>query len=87
MPTPALTPASTSFCTALSRWRGWAVDGSVLRQTSSSSVGIENVTETSARRAASTRTSMSRTIIGPRVMMPNGLRASASASRQARVRR
>jgi hypothetical protein len=87
MPTPVLMPASTSFETAFSLWRGWAVDGSVFRQTSSSSVGIEKVTETLARPAASTRTSMSRTIIGPRVMMLNGVRASASASMQARVSR
>ena len=46
MPTPALIPASTSLETARRRWRGWAVEGSVLRQTSSSSVGIEKVTET-----------------------------------------
>src|ERR671934_93864 len=62
-----------------------AVEGSVLRQTSSSRVGIEKVTETFARRDASARTSTSRTIIGPRVMMLNGFDASRSASRQARV--
>ncbi len=73
MPTPVLIPASTSFDTAFSLWRGWAVDGSVLRQTSSSRVGIEKVTETIARLAASTRTSMSRTIMGPRVMMREGV--------------
>ena len=44
MPTPALIPASTSVFSARSRWRGCAVAGSVLRQTSSSSVGIEKVT-------------------------------------------
>ena len=87
MPTPVLIPASTSFATARRRWRGWAVDGSVLRHTSSSSVGIENVTETLARRAASTSTSTSRTIIGPRVMMLNGVRASPRASMHARVSR
>ncbi len=75
MPTPALIPASVSALTALSRWRGCAVEGSVFRQTSSSSVGIENVTETLARLAASARTSMSRTIIGPRVMIENGCRS------------
>ena len=47
-----------------SRWRGGGVFGSVSRQILSSSVGTENVTETFAHRAASTRTSMSRTIIG-----------------------
>ena len=75
MPTLALTPASTSVRSARSRWRGGAVDGSVRRQTSSSSVGTEKVTETSARRAASCRTSRSRTIIGPRVMIENGFEA------------
>ena len=53
MPTDAFTPASTSCRSARSRCRGGAVDGSVVRQTSSSSVGMENVTETSARRDAS----------------------------------
>ena len=87
IPTLALMPASTSAFSARSRWRGWAVPGSVRRQTSSSSVGIENVTDTFARRAASARTSTSRTIIGPRVMMLNEFWASASASRQPRVNR
>ena len=87
IPTPTLIPASTSVFSAFSRWRGCAVDGSVFRQTSSSSVGIENVTETEARRAASTRTSTSRTIIGPRVMIENGFAASANASMQPRVSR
>ena len=61
--------------------------GSVVRQTSSSSVGTENVTETSARRAASASTSASRTISGPRVMIENGFARGASTSRQARVSR
>ena len=87
IPTDAFTPASTSVFSARSRWRGCAVDGSVFRHTSSSSVGMENVTETFARLAASARTSTSRTISGPRVMMLNELCASASASRQPRVRR
>ena len=39
MPTPALMPASTSVASARSRWRGGAVPGSVVRQTSWSSVG------------------------------------------------
>ena len=72
---------------ARSRWRGGAVPGSVRRQTSSSSVGTENVTETSARFAASASTSTSRTISGPRVISENGFAAAASASRQARVSR
>ncbi len=87
MPTEARTPASTSARSARSRWRGGAVPGSVVRQTSSSSVGTENVTETSARRAASASTSTSRTISGPRVMIENGLRTSRSTSMQARVSR
>ena len=87
MPTFALIPASTSVFRARSRWRGCAVPGSVRRQTSSSRVGIENVTDTDARRAASASTSASRTISGPRVMMPNGFEASRRASRQPRVRR
>ena len=76
MPTEARTPASTSTFSARSRCRGGAVPGSVGRQTSSSSVGTENVTETSARRAASTSTSTSRTISGPRVMIENGFAAA-----------
>jgi len=66
-------------------WRGGDVPGSVFRQTSSSSVGIEKLTDTFARDAASANTSTSRTIIGPRVTMWNGLRASPSASIHARV--
>ena len=87
MPTPARIPAPVSALTALSRWRGCAVEGSVFRQTSWSSVGIENVTETSARLAASVRTSMSRTIMGPRVMIENGVEARASSWMQPRVKR
>jgi hypothetical protein len=52
---------------------------------STSSVGIEKVTLTSARRAASHSTSRSRTIIGPRVMIENGFAASRRTSRQARL--
>ena len=48
---------------------------------------IEKVTETSARLAASVRTSMSRTISGPRVISENGFDASASTSRHPRVSR
>jgi hypothetical protein len=48
---------------------------------------MENVTDTDARRAASTSTSRSRTIIGPRVMIENGFAAAASSSTQARVSR
>ena len=75
MPTLALTPASTRVFRARSLWRGWAVPGSVFRQTSSSRVGTENVTDTSTRLAASASTSTSRTISGPRVMMLNGVPA------------
>ncbi len=74
MPTLARMPASTSRFSARSRWRGGDVPGSVVRQTSSSSVGTEKVTPTSARREASCRTSTSRTISGPRVISPNGVR-------------
>ena len=59
--------------------------GSVVRQISWSSVGTENVTVTSARPAASASTSMSRTIIGPRVMIENGVAARPSTSMHARV--
>jgi hypothetical protein len=52
----------------------------VSRQIVGSSVGIENVTATVARSLANRRTSTSRTIIGPRVMMPNGVREAPSAS-------
>jgi hypothetical protein len=85
--TPASMPASTRHRTARNRWRGGGVPGSVVRQTSSSRVGIEKLTEIFARDAASASTSTSRTIIGLRVMMWNGLRAPHSASRQARVSR
>ena len=87
MPTLAFTPAATSFEIASSRRRGCAVPGSVRRQTSSSSVGMLKVTLKAARRESSTRTSMSRTIIGPRVISPTGFAWSAKASRQARVSR
>ena len=87
MPTLARTPASTSVVSARRRCRGGAVPGSVVRQTSGSSVGTEKVTLTSARRAASWSTSTSRTISGPRVMIPNGLAARLSSSRHARVSR
>ena len=80
-------PASTSCESARSRCAGGAVEGSVRRHTSGSTVGTENVTDTSARRAASTSTSTSRTIIGPRVMIENGFAAPASTSRHARVSR
>jgi hypothetical protein len=59
----------------------------VRRQISRSIVGTENVTLTSVRCAAATSTSMSRTISGPRVMIPNGLAAAPSTSMQARVSR
>ena len=52
-----------------------------------SSVGMLNVTDTSTRRAASDSTSRSRTIIGPRVMRPNGVAPSASAVIAPRVSR
>ena len=73
MPTLALMPAATSFSIARSRCCGGAVPGSVLRQMSMSRVGMLNVMESSARFAMSVSTSMSRTIIGPRVIMPVGL--------------
>ena len=87
MPIPASMPAARSVARAFSLWRGGGVFGSVRRQIFSSSVGTEKVTETFARAAASGRTSTSRTIIGPLVMIENGFAASASACRQARVRR
>ena len=80
-------PASTSVRSARKRCRGGGVPGSLLRQTSSSRVGIEKLTETFARTAASASTSMSRTIIGLRVITWNGFRASRSTSMHARVRR
>ncbi|MCW2961044.1 MAG: hypothetical protein JWM90_1431 [Thermoleophilia bacterium] len=80
-------PASTSMRTARSRLLGGAVSGSVARHTSSSIVGIETLTSTSVRLAAATSTSMSRTIIGPRVMIEIGVRAVPSASMQPRVSR
>ena len=85
IPTVTLIPASTSAFTARSRCCGGAVPGSVRRQTSGSIVGTENVTLTSARAAAAASTSMSRTIIGPRVMIPNGVAAAPSTSMHARV--
>ena len=44
MPTPTSMPASDSRRTASSRLRGGAVPGSVVRQTRSSSVGMEKYT-------------------------------------------
>ncbi len=61
--------------------------GSVVRQTSASSVGTENMTETFVRRAAAASTSTSRTISGPRVMIEKGDAARPSTSMQARVSR
>ena len=87
MPTPASIPASTSAERARSRWRGGAVPGSVVRQTSGSSVGTENMIETFVRLAASASTSRSRTISGPRVMIENGVAARPSTSMHARVSR
>ncbi len=87
IPTLAFTPPSTSSFSARSRWRGGAVPGSVVRQTSSSSVGTENMIETSALELAAWRTSRSRTTIGPRVISEKGLAADASTSRHERVRR
>ena len=80
-------PASTSRRTISSRLRGGAVPGSVVRQTRSSSVGTETLTDTSARRAASWSTSTSRQTRGPRVMIDVGVRARASSTMHARVRR
>ncbi len=53
MPTPTSSPALTSSWSARSRWCGGAVPGSVVRQISGSSVGIEKVTldRRAARRA------------------------------------
>ena len=87
IPTLASIPASTSVRIARRRCLGGAVPGSVRRQISSSMVGIENVTPTFARSLANARTSTSRTIIGPRVMSPIGVRASPSASIAPRVSR
>ena len=81
MPTPASIPASTSMRSARNRWRGGAVPGSVRRQISESSVGTDRLTCTWARCAAACSTSMSRTIIGPRVMTPNGERAAPITAR------
>ncbi|MDX6438609.1 MAG: hypothetical protein QOF45_1192 [Gaiellaceae bacterium] len=85
MPTLALIPASTSVVKARSRCRGGAVPGSVVRQTSGSSVGTENMTPTSERLAASWSTSTSRTISGPRVISRIGVPDRPRTSRQARV--
>ncbi len=87
MPTPTSMPAAASFSIALSRCRGCAVPGSVLRHTSSSSVGMLNVMWTSARRASRVNTSMSRTIIGPRVIIEVGFEKSPSTSRHCLVSR
>ena len=87
IPTLASMPASINVRIARSRWPGGAVPGSVNRQIVGSSVGIENVTPTSARLLAYARTSMSRTISGPRVISPIGVRASPSASIAPRVSR
>jgi hypothetical protein len=87
MPTPAAIPASVSRRSAARRCAGGGVPGSVVRHTRSSSVGIENVTETATRSAAAVRTSRSRTTIGLRVIMLNGVPCASSTSMQARVSR
>ncbi len=61
--------------------------GSVRRQISGSTVGIDTVIDTLAWRAASLSTSMSRTMSGPRVIRWSGVRCAASWPMQARVSR
>ena len=55
------------------RWRGGGVPGSLVRQTSSSSVPIEKLQRTRVRSAAAASTSRSRMIIGDFVRIENGL--------------
>ena len=80
-------PASASRLTISSRRRGGAVPGSVVRQTRSSSVGTETVTETRRAPSGILQDSTSRQTSGPRVMIVNGVRARPSSTRQARVSR
>ena len=85
IPTLASIPASIRVRIARRRWRGGAVPGSVWRQMRSSTVGMLKVTPTLARSDAVVRTSTSRTTIGPRVISPNGVRDSPSATIAPRV--
>ena len=85
IPTPTSMPASASARIARRRLAGGAVPGSVVRQTRSSSVGRETYTLTGTSRAAAWRTSMSRTISGPRVTMESGV-PDAASSADARTR-
>ena len=87
IPTPTSMPASASARIARRRLAGGAVPGSVVRQTRSSSVGRETYTLTGTSRAAAWRTSMSRTISGPRVTMESGVPDAASSRMHERVSR
>jgi hypothetical protein len=84
MPTEVWIPAETSRSRARRRWCGGAVPGSVRRHTRIW-VSTEKATDTSARRAASARTSRSRTISSPRDQ-PEVCRRR-DVSRRARVNR
>ncbi len=72
--TPVGMPASTNVRSASIRARGLGVPGSVVRQTSSSSVPIENAADTGACSAARSSRSRSRVINVPFVRIENGLR-------------
>ena len=71
-------PASVRCASASTRFQGGGVPGSLMRQTSSSSVPIEKLTRTLVRSAAASRTSVSRWTIVDFVRMENGLRAAPS---------
>ena len=85
--TPQGTPASFRRATASTRRQGGGVPGSLLRQTSSSSVPIERLARTLVRSAAAARTSRSRRIMVDFVRMENGLPAAPSVSTMPRVSR
>ncbi len=87
MSTPTLMPASASSRTARSRCMGCAVPGSSARQASSSTVGTLMWTTEGVARCSAASTSLSRTIIGPLVTSPAGVRARVNASMVPRVSR
>ena len=72
--TPHGMPARFSAATASTRLRGCGVPGSVFRQTSSSSVPIENAVETSATSAAAWSRPTSRRMSVPFVRIEKGFR-------------
>ena len=80
-------PASVRVRIASMRAFGCGVPGSVRRQTSSSSVPIENAALTDVTSAAAVSRSRSRVMSVPFVRIENGLRYSVSAPMMPRINR